>query len=225
MKNSIHAYGGGKVSSEGSWFGKSTIYGVDGEHNTAYMTRYWIGRLRLHVFHRGDQDPDCHDHPWDFWTFPLTSYVEEVAVPPSYPNVCEICQEPDGCRYCELSGEMNPCKVVRQVVPAWRWTFRPATHCHRVLAPWSGYHEHTDGGGRTHAYSNGSHIPIPPYQPQIVKPHYDHWDMQVFPKIVTIVWRSPSKRKWGFLKNREGQWCWTPWKEYVFGGGKNAPCS
>lgn len=42
------------------------------------MTRAWFGRLRFHVFFRGDQDPDCHDHPWGFWTFPLRSYVEEV---------------------------------------------------------------------------------------------------------------------------------------------------
>lgn len=32
---------------------------------------------RIHFFWRGDADDDCHDHPSDFWTFPLTSYVEE----------------------------------------------------------------------------------------------------------------------------------------------------
>lgn len=32
---------------------------------------------RIHIFWRGDADPDHHDHPADFWTFPLTSYVEE----------------------------------------------------------------------------------------------------------------------------------------------------
>lgn len=55
-----------------------TIYGVD---NSPYMTRVIMGRLRLHVFHRGDADPDMHDHPADFWTFPLTSYVEEIPHP------------------------------------------------------------------------------------------------------------------------------------------------
>ena len=50
-----------------------TIFGNSGP----YLTRVTWGRLRLHVFHRGDEDPDCHDHPADFWTFPLVSYVEE----------------------------------------------------------------------------------------------------------------------------------------------------
>ena len=50
-----------------------TIWGDSGP----YLTRVTLGRLRLHVFHRGDEDPDCHDHPADFWTFPLVTYVEE----------------------------------------------------------------------------------------------------------------------------------------------------
>ncbi len=36
------------------FFGWHTIHGVDGEHSEPYMTRVWIGRLRLHVFYRGD---------------------------------------------------------------------------------------------------------------------------------------------------------------------------
>src|SRR5690606_161477 len=67
-----------QTSSAGRFWGKSVIYGKEDDHATPYMTRYWIGRLRLHIFHRGDQDPDCHDHPWSFWTFPFTPYVEEV---------------------------------------------------------------------------------------------------------------------------------------------------
>lgn len=51
-----------------------TIWGGDG---SPYLTRVVLGPLRLHVFHRGDADPDCHDHPADFWTFPLVSYLEE----------------------------------------------------------------------------------------------------------------------------------------------------
>lgn len=72
-----------------------------------YMTRAWIGKLRLHVFHRGDGDPDCHDHPWDFWTFPLTTYREEVRRP-------------------------NGRKEVR-IVRAGRPHFRPAEFAHRVI--------------------------------------------------------------------------------------------
>ncbi len=85
-------------------FGWETI-GV----GTPYMTRGWIGRLRLHIFHRGDDDPDCHDHPWSFWTFPLVGYSEEV-------------REPGGMTYC-------------RVVQAFRLHYRPAEFAHRVIGP------------------------------------------------------------------------------------------
>ena len=52
-----------KIMNYDSFFGRHTIY--DDAGGTPYMTRYWIGRLRLHIFYRGDADPDCHDHPWD----------------------------------------------------------------------------------------------------------------------------------------------------------------
>jgi len=96
--------------------GCSTIYGSG---DTPYMTRMWVGRLRLHIFHRGDEDDDCHDHPWGFWTFPLVSYVEEVLNTKTF-------------------------KKRMEVVEAWRWHYRPATYAHRVLhsrnlpAPWGG---------------------------------------------------------------------------------------
>lgn len=53
-----------------------TLYDRDGERS-AYQTRVKCGRFRIHIFWRGDRDPDMHDHPSDFWTFPLVSYVEE----------------------------------------------------------------------------------------------------------------------------------------------------
>lgn len=39
---------------------------------TPYLTkiRVWPGYY-LHLFWRMDFDLDWHDHPWDFWTFPL----------------------------------------------------------------------------------------------------------------------------------------------------------
>lgn len=37
--------------------------------------------LRLHRFWRGDDDRAVHDHPWTFWTFPLTDYVEVYWAP------------------------------------------------------------------------------------------------------------------------------------------------
>lgn len=143
-----------QTSSAGRFMGKSVIYGKEDEHATPYMTRYWIGRLRLHIFHRGDQDPDCHDHPWDFWTFPLTPYVEEVA-------------EPTG---------------------------------------WGEY----EANGNTYSYPLDS--------------DEARFSPLAFAPIVTFVWRSKDKRKWGFLKHRDGKWCWVHWKDYVFGGGKSAPC-
>lgn len=177
-------------SSAGKLFGWHTIYekGADGN---PYMTRIWVGRLRLHIFHRGDLDPDCHDHPWDFWTFPLTPYVEEVVRIPTglwwSPG-----EDPDMPEGWDIEY-----RRYRHVVPAWRWTFRPATHTHRVLGAWDG-----PGIGHRNAY--------PAVHPSR--------------KIVTIVWRGKSRRAWGFLKNRDGKWCWIAWRDYIFNGGKEAPC-
>lgn len=47
-----------------------------------YLERWFVylfGRtIRLHKFFRGDDDRALHDHPWKFWTFPLTAYWEYV---------------------------------------------------------------------------------------------------------------------------------------------------
>lgn len=111
-------------------YGIHTIYGVDKEHETPYMTRMWLGRLRFHIFHRGDADPDCHDHPWDFWTFPLTSYVEEVL----HPVIAKAVANHDSI--LRVSG---PAAATRyQVVKAFRPHFRKAEHAHRVLGRYSG---------------------------------------------------------------------------------------
>jgi hypothetical protein len=164
--------------------GHHTIYGADGEHSTPYMTRIWIGRLRLHIFHRDDADPDPHDHPWEFWTFPLTGYVEEVVD----PVITDTMAEHD-LYEGHWDNRTGSAMTSFRVVGAFRLHHRTATHTHRVIARYSWLAGHTVDG-----------------------------------KIVTIVWRSRGERKWGFLKNRDGLWCWTPWKEYVFGGGKHAPC-
>lgn len=174
------------------FIGFNTIYGAHGEHETPYLTRIWIGRLRLHIFHRGDADPDCHDHPWDFWTFPLTSYVEEVA-----------CVE-------RLGGHPRPeFSLCRQVVRAFRLHFRRAEHTHRVLGP-------AVESYRFHHMTR-----------DLLKTGVLHDDILYIPvsgRILTLVWQGQQRRQWGFLRNREGRWCWTPWKDYVFGGGKHAPC-
>lgn len=173
-------------STEGKWFFWNTIYGRDGEHGTPYMLRFGIGRLRFHIFYRGDHDPDPHDHPWAFWTFPLTSYVEEVYTP--------ISIDP------ELNGEMRASyRSNVQLVRRFRFHYRDATHTHRVLGRWNGK------------------ICLNDDRP-IFEPDYEEG------KIFTVVWRTGKARKWGFLKNRDGKWCWVAWREYVFGGGKDAPC-
>ncbi|MER8503836.1 hypothetical protein [Mesorhizobium sp. M1142] len=177
-------------------FGFETIYGVDGEHATPFLTRVRIGRLRLHIFHRGDADPDPHDHPWDFWTFPLTAYVEEVVDFALAEKVREFAREVRG----------NPRMTRRQVVPAWGWSYRPAEHTHRVLGR---YDVLATLEAASMAFIAGAGRVPPHFKPG---------------KIITIVWQGRSSRKWGFLRNRDGNWCWTPWREYVFGGGKHAPC-
>lgn len=176
------------------WLGMNVIHGADGEHETPYMLRAWIGRLRLHLFYRGDADPDCHDHPWDFWTLPLTSYVEEVVT-------------------ANAQGQRS---TARRVVRRWRIHHRPAEHCHRVLGAWDG----------TYNYDIESLDLLPGESItnlQVSRPLLSPGVSTN--KIWTIVWRGNIRRKWGFLKNAEGQWCWVPWKDYVFGGGKTAPCS
>jgi hypothetical protein len=75
--------------------------------STIYMRKLMIGRFALHVFHRGDSDPDCHDHPWGFATFPLVSYDEEVLDPDTGTRVV---------------GTVRAFRVHR----------RPATYAHRV---------------------------------------------------------------------------------------------
>lgn len=69
---------------------------------------YRFHRLRIHFFHRGDLDPHPHDHPNDFWTFPLRGYWEEV--------------------YNIETGQ----RCVKYVKP-FRAHFRPAEYVHRVM--------------------------------------------------------------------------------------------
>jgi hypothetical protein len=87
---------------------------------TIYMTRIIIGlqirtwrQIYIHIFHREDMDRDPHDHPFGFWTCPLNQgYYEEVYEHDAFNNGCW--------------------KTVH--VPRWHWTYRPATHTHRVVS-------------------------------------------------------------------------------------------
>jgi hypothetical protein len=91
-----------------SWIRFEHLYRTVNGERVTYMKRLIIGRLRLHFFYRGDGDEDPHDHPFDFWTFPLHDYVEEV-----------------------LDHEYGDHQIV--VVDRFKWHFRHATHTHRVL--------------------------------------------------------------------------------------------
>lgn len=75
-----------------------------------YMTRYvlYLGpiNLRLHHFFRGDDDRAPHNHPWWFITFPFASYREQL-----WSN-----------------GHFHG----SQVVEAFRFHYRPASHEHIV---------------------------------------------------------------------------------------------
>lgn len=90
---------------------------------TLYMRRFFLTprrfplQLMLHVFYRGDEDPDPHDHPWAFWTYPLSrlGYYEHV-------------MEPDGT-------------VLANYTPGRTWTKREKNYTHRVIGPihkWDG---------------------------------------------------------------------------------------
>jgi len=51
------------------------------DNGEVYLERWviWCGiTLRLHKFHKGDDDRAFHDHPWWFVTLPLQSYVEKT---------------------------------------------------------------------------------------------------------------------------------------------------
>lgn len=60
-----------------------TFYGVNGRYLTVYTLADFTIRKRisicLHNFHRGDEDPDCHDHPFEFWSFVLWGGYREFA--------------------------------------------------------------------------------------------------------------------------------------------------
>ena len=87
------------------------IYGRDGQHSTCYLTRIKLtpktrwGQLYFHIFHRGDLDRDFHDHPYDFWTFPLRTYYEDVL-------------------------DLSTGRSTRNEVEAFHWHFRPAEYSH-----------------------------------------------------------------------------------------------
>lgn len=110
------------------WGPVERIYGREGRHPTCYLTRISLtpktpwGQLLLHIFHRGDEDPDPHDHPWDFWTLPLKAYYEEVWR--RNWSQAPVRGVGRGEWYCR-----------RSYVHAFKAVYRRSTHTHRVLYP------------------------------------------------------------------------------------------
>ncbi len=83
-----------------------------------WVTRLRVGRWRLfnrfriHHFFSGDDDSASHDHPWDFVTFPLSTYAETV----------------------EQTHERSARRVL-SLVRRFRFHYRHATHRHFVHEP------------------------------------------------------------------------------------------
>lgn len=190
----------------------SHIGGKDGVHDTVYQSRFKLGRIRLHIFYRGDLDPDCHDHPFDFWTFPLTPYIEE------YVNDTIA----DRCRKSQDGSCIAPngATVVRkQLIRAFRITFRKAEHTHRILGRWDGHHY--DAITKKTIWS----FPLRNKKNFWLKFESAIAQMSMTPllmdaPIVTIVWQSKPRREWGFLTHNANMWQWVPWKKYIFGENK-----
>jgi hypothetical protein len=92
------------------FFGCHVAYGFFGQ--------FWLWRFRLHVFLKDEPGEAFHDHAWNFWTFPLRSYIEEIIQP-----------ETGATRF--------------EVVKAFRMHYRRAEHAHRYRGRFAGVH---DGG-------------------------------------------------------------------------------
>lgn len=120
------------------WWPVVRIYGgPEGQaRRSLYLTRVLVtpptpwGQLYLHIFHRSDNDRDPHDHPFGFWTLPVNdSYIEEVYIHERLDGI------PDGDPAWDHAHK--PC-FIEMLVPRLRWSWRPATHTHRVDRPASG---------------------------------------------------------------------------------------
>lgn len=179
------------MSNTEKFFGRHSIVGDDG---SPYMTRYWIGRMRLHIFYRGDSDADPHDHPWDFWTFPLTSYVEEYVDEAVTDAMAEMANGYEGYwgapRGYYGATEMQKLKLRLRderwrIVKAFKLHFRKATHTHRVIG------RHGKPGKIVTIVWRG---------------------------------KARGRKWGFLHRDEQGRRCWVPWRTYLYEGGKQAPC-
>lgn len=83
-----------------------TFYGLMGRYLTVITFLWWNQwEVALHWFWRGDEDPDCHDHPFDFWSYVLWGGYTEY-------------------------GERGYVSAIRRAFSG--WVYRPYTWRHRV---------------------------------------------------------------------------------------------
>lgn len=93
-------------------FEASTVWIAGRKYLDRWFLKIFGFTVRLHRFHRGDDDRAVHDHPWSFITFPFKGYYERVHVLTWYTD-----EEFDEIRF----------------VKPWRFHFRPAKYQHMVL--------------------------------------------------------------------------------------------
>ncbi len=68
---------------------RKTFHGLDGPYLTVYtlLEFNFLSKpisVCLHDFHRGDEDPDCHDHPFEFYSLILIGSYREYAEDNTY---------------------------------------------------------------------------------------------------------------------------------------------
>lgn len=167
-----------------SWSWGPFRYAPVSDSGSVFMDRYAIGRLWVHIFRRADKDVFYHDHEWDFYTFPLKSYVEEVLVVADKDLWYENKRVLKGERY-----------VRHDIVRAWRWHKRKAEHAHRIVAT---YHMRR--------------WPESGYRPIYWNMIPSAWDKSSNWPVITICWKGKPRRNWGAWQKspHSGAWGWTP---------------
>ena len=175
-------------TSRGKLYGKSVLAGLDGKG--PYMTRYWLGPFRLHLMHRGDAGRGPHDHPWWFLTFPLNSYVEEVAYQvygindPPLPDVPVV-------------------KTRLNIVRRFRFHFRPAHYTHRILGPYDPVMREIRAMKTSHPMKWLNFLYKPGMTLDQVSAMLDYLDIKPERRLIrTLVLRGRSKWAWGFHRLR-----------------------
>lgn len=123
-------------------FESDTCYDCDdGKITSLYLRRFyvwrsaWIGKnwgdLYIHKIARSDDDPDPHNHPWDFRTFVLKGgYTDESY---SFTETRTISCVPELAT--DWVGKRGRHPEHDDVVKAGDTRFRPWFHIHRVILP------------------------------------------------------------------------------------------